>query len=43
MGMRVSVEPDKSGSKLELKKLPDPGVHYSDFVAVPRLGVLDIA
>jgi hypothetical protein len=42
LGMRVSIEPDQAGSKLELKELPDQGVHYSDFVAIPRLGVMAV-
>jgi hypothetical protein len=37
VGMRVTVEPDRSGATLELKAIPDTGIHCSDFVVIPRL------
>jgi hypothetical protein len=42
VGTRITVQPGDDGSTLEMMKISDPGVHYSDFVAVPRLGVLAV-
>lgn len=42
VGTRVTVQPDADGSTLELREVPDQGVHYSDFAAIPRLGVMAV-
>lgn len=42
IGTRVTVQPGADGSTLDLREVPDQGVHYSDFVAVPRLGVMAV-
>jgi hypothetical protein len=42
IGTRVSVEPDRKGTKLEERSVDDPGVFYSDFIAIPRLGAMAV-
>jgi hypothetical protein len=42
IGVRVSVEYDQAGDQLNFSTIDDPGIHYTDFVAVPSLGALTI-
>lgn len=42
IGLRIKVDYDISLDRLDFSHVVDPSLHYSDFVALPRLGVLAI-
>jgi len=42
IGTRISIEPDRKGTKLEERAVDDPGVFFTDFIAIPRLGAMAV-